>query len=383
MPESLHPGVYVQQQPTGATPIEGASTSTTAFVGATALGPAGTPTFITSWFQFKDSFGGPCEGCALPLAVFQYFQNGGTRAYIVRVVNEERTPPDDVAALKMLDRLEDVSLLCIPGADAATAAAGIHYVAQRPLGDLFYIVDSPKPTTSAASDAIIEVKSFLAALADTSSSAGLYFPWVEVPDPCSTVSGATCLAPPSGMVAGLFARTDSSRGVWKAPAGSEASLLGCVGLACEISDAEQEELNPLGINCIRQFAASGIVVWGARTLATMSNPEFRYVPVRRFANFLKVSLFCGTQWVVFEPNDEPLWSAIRFQLNAFMTSLFRAGALEGEKPEDAFFVRCDRDNNVQATIDQGQVHILVAFAPLKPSEFVVLHIQQQRSAPLA
>jgi hypothetical protein len=166
--------------------------------------------------------------------------------------------------------------------------------------------------------------------------------------------------------------------VWKAPAGTEAVLLGTVGVAAGVTDSDQDALNPIGINCIRAFPASGIVVWGSRTLATQSNPEYRYVPIRRMASFLKKSLFRGTQWVVFEPNDEPLWSAIRFNINAFMLTQFRSGAFQGGKPADAFFVKCDGENNIQATIDAGQVHILVAFAPLKPAEFVIIHIQQVR-----
>ncbi|HEY6176857.1 MAG TPA: phage tail sheath subtilisin-like domain-containing protein, partial [Kofleriaceae bacterium] len=251
-------------------------------------------------------------------------------------------------------------------------------------GDMFYIMDPPPggewnfgPRDNRDSAAqIAAITKFCQTFSPKDTYSALYFPWVEVPDPYSRVGGATRFAPPSGMVAGLFARTDNTRGVWKAPAGTEASMLGAVGVAAQVSDQDQDTLNPIGVNCIRQFAASGIVCWGTRTLGTLSNPEYRYVPVRRTANFLKVSLFRGTQWVVFEPNDEPLWSAIRFNLNAFLGSLFRAGAFQGSKPEDAYFVKCDKDNNTQATIDQGQVHILVGFAPLKPAEFVIITLQQ-------
>src|SRR5262249_34555309 len=158
------------------------------------------------------------------------------------------------------------------------------------------------------------------------------FPWLEISDPYSTVSGATRYAPPSGMIAGLYARTDDTRGVWKAPAGTEATMNGAVGVAAMVTDSDQDTLNPIGVNCIRQFAASGIVCWGARTLATTVKPEERYVPVRRMTIFLKVSLFRGTQWVVFEPNDAPLWNAIVFNVNAFMLTQFRAGAFQGSKP---------------------------------------------------
>ena len=293
------------------------------------------------------------------------------------------------SALLTLDRITDISLLAVPGVDAETAAEASSYVSGRAAkpgvgGDMFYIMDppvgdqwlfGPRDLRDSATQ-IAVITRFCQTFPNKDTYTGLYFPWVEVPDPYSKVSGATRFAPPSGMIAGLFARTDNSRGVWKAPAGTEATVLGAVGVAAQVSDQDQDTLNPIGVNCIRQFPASGIVCWGARTLGTLSNPEYRYVPVRRTANFLKVSLYRGTQWVVFEPNDEPLWSSIRFNLTAFMSSLFRAGAFQGTKPEEAFFVKCDKDNNPQATIDQGQVHILVGFAPLKPAEFVIITLQQ-------
>jgi phage tail sheath protein FI len=292
-------------------------------------------------------------------------------------------------AFASLDRLTDISLLVVPGVDTDTAAEASSYVSSRVArpgvgGDMFYIMDPPTggqwmfgPRDARDSAAqIAAITKFCQTFPNKDTYTGLYFPWVEVPDPYSKVSGATRFAPPSGMIAGLFARTDNTRGVWKAPAGTEAGVLGAVGIAAQVSDQDQDTLNPIGVNCIRQFPASGIVCWGARTLGTLSNPEYRYVPIRRTANFLKVSLYRGTQWVVFEPNDEPLWSSIRFNLTAFMSSLFRAGAFQGTKPEEAFFVKCDKDNNPQATIDQGQVHILVGFAPLKPAEFVIITLQQ-------
>jgi hypothetical protein len=299
------------------------------------------------------------------------------------------TAADFGEALGALDRITDISLLVVPGVDADTAIEASSYVSGRAAkpgvgGDLFYVMDPPigdqwmfgprDPRDSATQ--IAAITKFCQTFPNKDTYTGLYFPWVEIPDPYSKVSGATRFAPPSGMIAGLFARTDNTRGVWKAPAGTEAGVLGAVGVAAQVSDQDQDTLNPIGVNCIRQFPASGIVCWGARTLGTLSNPEYRYVPVRRTANFLKVSLYRGTQWVVFEPNDEPLWSSIRFNLNAFMSSLFRAGAFQGTKPEEAFFVKCDKDNNPQSTIDEGQVHILVGFAPLKPAEFVIITLQQ-------
>jgi phage tail sheath protein FI len=183
---------------------------------------------------------------------------------------------------------------------------------------------------------------------------------------------------PCGAVAGVFARTDAQRGVWKAPAGLEATLAGVPELTVSLNDAENGELNPLGINCLRSMPASGRVVWGARTLQGDDRlaSEWKYIPVRRTALFLEESLFRGTQWVVFEPNDEPLWAQIRLNIGAFMQSLFRQGAFQGKTPREAYFVKCDSETTTQTDIDHGIVNILVGFAPLKPAEFVVIKIQQ-------
>jgi phage tail sheath protein FI len=179
-------------------------------------------------------------------------------------------------------------------------------------------------------------------------------------------------------VAGIMARTDATRGVWKAPAGTDAAINGVRGLSINLSDDETGELNPLGINCLRSFPIFGRVVWGARTLrgADQLADEYKYVPVRRLALFIEESLYRGTQWVVFEPNDEPLWSQIRLNVGAFMQNLFRQGAFQGTTPAEAYFVKCDKTTTTQNHINLGIVNILVGFAPLKPAEFVVIKIQQ-------
>jgi hypothetical protein len=193
----------------------------------------------------------------------------------------------------------------------------------------------------------------------------------------SGVSPTPVLVPPSGFVAGMYARIDANRGVWKAPAGTEANLGGAVGLTANTTDAQQDFLNPIGANVVRSFPASGIVIWGARTLATRSDPEYRYVPVRRMAIFLEQSLYNGIQYAVFEPNDAGLWSSLRLNINSFMTRQFRAGAFQGRTPKDAFFVTVDETTTTQDDIDAGVVNILVGFAPLKPAEFVVLQLTQK------
>lgn len=183
---------------------------------------------------------------------------------------------------------------------------------------------------------------------------------------------------PCGAIAGVIARTDAQRGVWKAPAGQEAGLNGVPKLSVSLTDDENGELNPLGINCLRTFPIIGRVNWGARTLAGADQlaSEWKYIPVRRTALFIEESLYRGTQWVVFEPNDEPLWSQIRLNLGAFMQNLFRQGAFQGKTPREAYFVKCDKETTTQNDINLGIVNILVGFAPLKPAEFVVLKLQQ-------
>jgi phage tail sheath protein FI len=179
-------------------------------------------------------------------------------------------------------------------------------------------------------------------------------------------------------VAGVMARTDAQRGVWKAPAGQEASLVGVPQLSVSLTDDENGELNPLGVNCLRAFPIIGRVVWGARTLegADQLASEWKYIPIRRTALYIEESLYRGTKWVVFEPNDEPLWAQIRLNVGSFMHDLFRQGAFQGKTPREAYLVKCDKETTTQSDIDHGIVNIVVGFAPLKPAEFVILKIQQ-------
>jgi phage tail sheath protein FI len=207
-------------------------------------------------------------------------------------------------------------------------------------------------------------------------NAAFYFPWLTAPDPLQ--ENRPRAFPPCGFVAGIYARTDANRGVFKAPAGTEASVTGVMGLRTSLTDREHGILNPLGINCLRTFAVYGTVVWGSRTLhgADERGSEWKYIPVRRLALFLEESLYRGTQWVVFEPNDEPLWAQIRLNIGAFLQNLFRQGAFQGKTPREAYFVKCDKETTTQNDINLGIVNILVGFAPLKPAEFVILKIQQ-------
>ena len=207
-------------------------------------------------------------------------------------------------------------------------------------------------------------------------NAALYFPALRMIDPLRDSRVDTFM--PSGVIAGIMARTDVARGVWKAPAGLDASLNGVQDLQLNLNDLQNGQLNPLGINCLRSMGVNGRVVWGARTLrgADASADEYKYVPVRRLALFLEESLYRGTQWAVFEPNDEPLWAQVRLNIGAFMQGLFRQGAFQGASARDAYFVKCDSQTTTQADINLGVLNVIVGFAPLKPAEFVVIKIQQ-------
>ncbi len=241
------------------------------------------------------------------------------------------------------------------------------------------IVDSPaawsKNKDTAAADATKGLPD-LGLSGEAARNAALYFPRVIQSDPMR--EGQLDTFVPCGIIAGVMARTDVSRGVWKAPAGLDATINGIQDFQVNLNDPENGMLNPLGINCLRAFAVGGRVVWGARTLrgADQLADEYKYVPVRRLALYIEESLYRGTQWVVFEPNDEPLWAQIRLNIGAFMHGLFRQGAFQGKTPRDAYFVKCDKETTTQNDINLGIVNIVVGFAPLKPAEFVIIKIQQ-------
>ena len=280
----------------------------------------------------------------------------------------------------MLEKADLFNLLCLPPPTRdsdyikATWDAAIKYAHDR---RAFVILDAPAAWTDPNSIQDSDVTN----VATRSDSGALYFPRVLQSDPLK--ENRLDSFAPSGIVAGVYARTDAQRGVWKAPAGIEAALTGVSGLSlngqpAQLTDGENGLLNPLGVNCLRNFPVAGNVVWGARTLAGADAlaSQWKYVPVRRLALYIEESLFRGTQWVVFEPNDEPLWAQIRLNVGAFMQTLFLQGAFQGSTPRDAYFVKCSSETTTQTDIDNGIVNIIVGFAPLKPAEFVVIQIQQ-------
>lgn len=306
-----------------------------------------------------------------------YFLGDDTVAGAVSAValGSDGTEPQDadyIESLRMLDTVRDVSMIAVPGiGSAAVVDAGMNYCARRPLSDCFFIGD-----VDVNDDTYVEAINFRDSLNNPNSYGAVYFPWLQMLDPTGR-SPAPLVVPPSGFVAGLYGRIDSRRGVWKAPAGTEAILAGAVGMAANLTEVQHGDLNnhPKAVNVIRKFPGSGIVAWGARTVG--SDPEYKYVPVRRTAIFLRTSIYNGIQWAVFEPNDEPLWASLRLNIGAFMNTLFRRGAFQGATPSQAYFVKCDGETTRQADVDLGIVNVLVGFAPLKPAEFVVVKISQQ------
>ncbi|VVB53819.1 Phage tail sheath protein subtilisin-like domain protein [uncultured archaeon] len=276
-----------------------------------------------------------------------------------------------------LEKADLFNLLCIPpltfdGVDVgldSTISSALKYCLNR---RAILIMDPPSDWT----DVAIAVTKADALNLSYKKNAAIFFPGLKMPDPQKENRLGEFV--PCGAIAGIFARTDSQRGVWKAPAGIDATLTGVMELTVKMTDPENGLLNPIGVNCLRSFPVYGNVVWGSRTMegADQLASEWKYIPVRRTALFIEESLYRGTKWVVFEPNDEPLWAQIRLNVGAFMHNLFRQGAFQGKTPRDAYLVKCDKDTTTQNDIDLGIVNILVGFAPLKPAEFVVIQIQQ-------
>jgi uncharacterized protein len=326
------------------------------------------------------------EGAGVVANVQQYSLGTGVAgAQSTAVLGVDGTPPSATelrgnratkTGLYALEEVDLFNILCLPRAAdltdpemAAVISEATTYCEER---RSFLIIDIP-----ARIDTVQEAKDWLDANATLRHrNTAVYFPRPRIPDPLNeyrlrSVGG-------SGTMAGLYARTDAQRGVWKAPAGIEATLVNIKELDYKLTDPENGTLNPLGINCLRTLPVYGNICWGARTLlgADQLASEWKYVPIRRLTLFLEESLFRGTKWVVFEPNDEPLWAKIRLNLRAFMTGLFRQGAFQGSTPDQAFYVKCDSETTTQADRNLGIVNIEVGFAPLKPAEFVIIKIQQ-------
>ncbi len=409
MPNYRAPGIYVEEVPGGARPIGAVGTSTAAFLGAAPDGAArlNEAVAVNNWSDFLRIFAGQ-EGLAstpLALSVYGFFANGGGRCYIVNV-----GPGNSIAGggrrrsgIDLLDAIDDISIVAAPAqADPASWEALLGHCER--LGDRVAILDPPAGQVDV--DALIKVATPAsggggrrgaggAAAAEREAGAeaepaeaeppapldggrprqsdygAFYFPWLRAYDP---LSGEVVDTPPSGHLAGVWARTDTERGVHKAPA-NQPIAGGVVDLAYRVTRQEQEVLNPAGVNCIRFFPETGIRVWGARTLAAEAS-ESRYLNVRRLMNMLKESIAEGTRWIVFEPNDAFLWGSINREISNFLTRVWRDGALFGRTARQAFFVKCDEETNPPEVRDAGEVVVLIGVAPVKPAEFVVFKISQ-------
>ncbi len=498
MTTPTYPGVYVIELPSSQHPITGVSTSVTAFVGSASQGPVNNPQTLFSWSDFVRTFGGLWASSTMSYAVYQFFQNGGATAVVVRVTADDANPAqldlgsgvtlqaanpgswgnsllatvtndpnnnklwgltiqntatgaaeqyynistDTTSASSLANSLQPSLLVQVaagsaldqrpapaanigPVSGSASDGAAIQDAQIDPQSqtggifallatDIFNILCLPPPamggnlvqkTLDDAAQLCVQRRAMLivdppsdwtsveAAAAGmatplisgnttvngssiaNAANAAMYFPRITATDPLTgnPASFVSC-----GAVAGIWASTDSSRGVWKAPAGTNATLAGGTSLPVLMTDDQNGQLNPLGLNCLRNFPIIGPVVWGARTLrgADALEDQWKYIPIRRTALYIEESLRRGTQWVVFEPNAEPLWSSIRLNVGAFMAGLYRQGAFAGSTPDQAYLVKCDSENNPPSQVQLGIVNILVGFAPLYPAEFVFISIEQ-------
>lgn len=406
MPEYLAPGVYVEEVGFRSKSIEGVGTSTAAFVGPAHQGPLGaTPVQVTSFTEFERIFGGRenlnfAGGGEsvnhLAHATAAFFANGGQQLFVVRtfmppagagaVTADDGSEPPAARldpqvpgtvsceeALAALESVDEVAIVAAPG-HAGFSRAHVDAVRHLLIAHCermryrFAILDTPAGLTPGEVGA---VRSGI----DTSRAA-FYYPWVVVANPAAGagnkgIPGKIAL-PPSGFVAGIYARNDIERGVWKAPANEV--VHGAIGFERMLNKSQQEILNPLGINCLRFFEGRGYRLWGARTAS--SDAEWKYVNVRRYFCYLERSIDKGTQWAVFEPNGEALWANIRQTIEDFLRNEWQNGALLGDKPEKAYFVRCDRSTMSQNDLDNERLVCLVGVAPLKPTEFVIFRIGQ-------
>jgi len=507
--EFKHPGVFVEEGPAVHT-MQGVPTSITAFVGRTWRGSTDEPVRLLNFKDYQRQFGGLWRQSTVGHAVWQFFENGGTDAIIVRVATRtgesaaesatiqledgeifraanpgswglnlkvtidrqglsddklfdltvtddpqsradsaqrggtgaterfkavsvdpaspqfagtvlrrsqllrlhsglravapreqtalavelsgtdglpigtaEVTAPDNRAAktgLYALDNADLFNLLCIPpyapGVDLEVAndwAPAAQYCRER---RAFLLVDAPSAWM--IDDAPKNVQAFGSIARE---NAALYFPRVIAPDPLN--NNVPAAFAPCGMVAGVMARTDNARGVWKAPAGVEAPLVNVTGLSRAVTNAEVDSLTPAGVNCLRIFPTYGPVVWGARTLIspTADAAEWKYVNARRFLIYVEESIYRGTRWALFEPNTPPTWAEVSRQVSVFLQNLWRQGALFGTTAREAFFVQCDRNTMTQDDIDNGRLVILIGMAFLRPAEFMILRIVQHASQP--
>ncbi|MEU5553057.1 MULTISPECIES: phage tail sheath subtilisin-like domain-containing protein [unclassified Micromonospora] len=408
MPSYFSPGIYVEEVPAGARPIGPVGTSTAAFVGVAPDRTArlGEALAVNNWTEFLRLYadGDEFESTPLARAVFGFLDNGGTRCWVVNVGEGGALTGSgrQRGGLDLLEAIDEISIVAAPGFHDAVAHEALLSLAERtrtmvaicdPAPDIDDISTLTRVATAGSGRAAKPTEggdspassggSGGAGGGTTGSSGGpqahrprqsdfgaLYFPWLRVRDP---LSGDLVLTPPSGHLAGIWARTDALRGVHKAPANEP--VRGAVDLGHLVTRSEHDVLNPKGVNVIRYFPGEGIRVWGARTLAAEAS-EWRYLNVRRLSIAIEQAIANGTRWMVFEPNDYTLWRSIRRDIGAFLTRVWRDGALLGRTPEEAFFVKCDEETNPADVRDAGMVVAHIGIAVVKPAEFVVFKLSQ-------
>ncbi len=404
MPEYLAPGVYVEEVPSAIKPIAGVGTSTAGFVGvvpdnvrmplkpgkdpetATAddfykLADARDPQPINNWMEFVTKFGDIQVGNEiLANALYGFFHNGGTRCWVNRVA----TIDDVEEAVDDFEPVDEIAIVAAPvplfdgeADDAALSAIHAKLVAHCNLmQDRVAILDCARDIKEDNLVITADGEGIHRPSADPKGYGSFFFPYLQVSDmKPGAAAGTRVFVPPSGHMAGIYARSDAQRGVHKAPANEV--VMGALGLRYKVSKIMQTSLNPRGVNCIRPFNGT-IKVWGARTLASdpQGDPEWIYTNVRRLFNYLRESIDEGTQWVVFEPNTPELWAKIRRNVTAFLTMVWRSGALFGTTAQEAFYVKCDEETNPPEVRDLGQVVTEIGVAPAKPAEFVIFRISQ-------
>jgi len=373
MPSYLSPGVYVEEVASGSAPITGVGTSIAGFVGTIAADNAQANSgasaisvpeteikLITNFTEFKKFFGdfsnNPGQN-TLAHAAYGFFRNGGTRCYVTWISGKEKI----TGVLDSFEAIDEITIDAAPGNLDVRGDIKDHC---QKMGDRIAILDSPETIDLSSAGVVEALKPF------DSAYAALYFPWIQVYDPASN---SNIYVPPSGHIAGIYARVDGQRGVHKAPANE--TIFGALDLKYSLSKAKQDGLNPSGINAIRKLNGN-ILVWGARTLGGDANTEFKYINIRRHFSYLRDSIDKGTQWVVFEPNTPELWAKIRRNISAFLTVEWRKGALFGTTPQEAFYVKCDAETNPPEIRDLGQVVTEIGVAVVKPAEFVVFRLSQ-------
>jgi len=379
MPNFVPPGVFVEETGGGAKPIAGVAISTAAFIGVSQRGSY-RARLVTSLAEFERSYGAvqPVARSYLGRAVHGFFANGGRRAWVARVaatrgkftavsfIGETPTGSRFARGLTALGEIDEMLLVAAPdlshprmeAAERARLRAALVAQAQT-RRDRVVLLDAPSGDRGLGKDDP-------AFQTLDSSYAAVYGPFLSV----AQSDGTSALLPPSGHVAGVIARIDEERGVHKAPAG--VTIVDALGLEFAVTSGEQDALTAAGFNAVRELPGRGLQIWGVR-LRT-SDPEWRYLNIRRLAIFLERSIAKGLAWVVFEPNDEPLWTRVRGLVEDFLLESWRAGALLGARPENGFFVRCDRSTMTQAEIDAGRLICVIGIAPLRPAEFVVIRV---------